>query len=300
MAKRIYVLAIIIIILLQMVTAANAQGDEKQWLFNQINSLRSQLGLYTYAWNDQLAAAAQQHSQYMADTGHISHQQSNGSMPADRAAANGYSGDWIIENIYGGYSANASHAWNFWINSPVHYASLTNRNVNEVGVGIASSATGRYYTLVFGRRTGVSGPPAPPPAEDPPSGPSAPAPTQVPYQPPPPPTQTFTPSPTIPTFTPTVTWTYTPTWTPTASSTSPPITSTPIVLPTAAAVAQDVPANSPTKSAQTNDSNDHNTLVGTAVGESSFNLRDWLPYLLVGQVILIVIGAISLLGRRKL
>ncbi|NDJ75938.1 MAG: CAP domain-containing protein, partial [Chloroflexi bacterium] len=68
---------------------AHAQ-DDVTWLLNQINALRASQGLHTYALNPQLTAAAQAHSQYMSDTCDVSHYQSNGSGPIDRARAQGY------------------------------------------------------------------------------------------------------------------------------------------------------------------------------------------------------------------
>lgn len=196
-------------------TPVHAQ-DDVTWLLSQINALRASLGLHPYALNGQLSAAAQHHSAYMAETCEISHVESDGSRPADRAAAYGYTGGWISENIYAGNMPNPTAAWDFWIHSPVHYAGLTHQVVNEVGIGAASGACGWHaYTLLFGHRDGAGGPPAPA-AQPLDSGgsdagvPAAPPPTQKPYVPPPP---SSTPTATIETFTPSPTWTLTPTWT---------------------------------------------------------------------------------------
>lgn len=279
-------------LLLYPTPATRAQGDAKTWLLNQINTLRGQLGIHGYALNGALGAAAQQHSEYMAATGDISHTESNGSTPSSRAAANGYTGKYVSENIYGGTLATAADAWNFWINSSIHYAGLTNTRNNEIGIGVASSGNGTYFTLVFGYGTGVDAPPVPqPPNENP-----APAPQQAPpTRRPAPPTQTFTPSPTIPTFTPTITWTVTPTWTATASTTPAPPTKIPIVLPTAAiVVAQAVDSPVPTTT-QAPPTRPQQRLEATATGD----IRDVLPYLLIGQVILLGIGVVSLVVRKK-
>ncbi|NDJ87325.1 MAG: CAP domain-containing protein [Chloroflexi bacterium] len=283
---------------------AAAQQDEKSWLLSQINNLRAQVGVPGYALNAQLGAAAQQHSEYMATTGHISHQQSNGSRPVDRARANGYAGGWISENIYGGTLATAADAWNFWLNSPVHYAGLTNANTNEIGIGVATTERGSFYTLVFGKGSGVTAPQVDVPPEDaasPPEGNAAAAPP--PTRRPPPPTRTLTPSPTIPTLTPTPSWTFTATWTATASMTSPPNTATPIILPTAAVV-----TNAPTVVAA--DAQPDNTAPAADPSEQreqraddskadGLKPEDLLPYFLAGQVILISIGIVSLFRRRK-
>ncbi len=206
--------------------------DEVSWLLQQINALRAELGLHPYNLNPQLSAAAQQHSQYMADTCDISHTQSNGSTATTRARANGYTGNWISENIYGGRSAQA--AWNFWTNSAIHYRGLTHEVVNEIGIGVASGSCGKGYTLVFGHRDGMTAPPAPgAPAVEAEAGAEA---------PPPPPTST--PTPTIPTLTPSPTWTITPTPTATGRVSATPAgthtpTATPLILPTVPALARD-------------------------------------------------------------
>lgn len=299
MVRKLLILVLVALALYPPPPPTHAQGDAKTWLLNQINTLRGQLGIHGYALNGALGAAAQQHSEYMATTGDISHTESNGSTPSSRAAANGYTGKFVSENIYGGTLATAADAWNFWINSSVHYAGLTNSRNNEIGIGVAASERGTFFTLVFGYGTGVDAPPAPqPPSDNPAPNPNPPAPqAPPPTRRPAPPTQTFTPSPTIPTFTPTVTWTFTPTWTATASTTPVPATKVPIVLPTAAVVAQAIDSPTPTKADEppTTPARSPQGLEATATGD----LRDILPYLLFGQVILLGIGVVSIVMRKK-
>ena len=206
--------------------------DDVTWLLNQINTLRASQGLYPYTLNPALSAAATQQSDYLAQTCDIRHTWPDGTTPAARAYARGYTGDHVIENIYAGSIATAADAWNFWLNSPIHYSGLVNTVVNEVGIGIAHGGLcGHAYTLVFGRGGGGMVPP--------PVGGNAVAaalpPTPVPYMPPPP---TRTPTPTIPTLTPSATWTRTPTHIPTATRTPRLPTLTPLVLPTVPALGQ--------------------------------------------------------------
>ncbi len=235
-------------------TPATHAQDEVTWLLTQINNLRASLGLPPYSLNAQLSTAATLHSQYMVNTCDISHTEANGSTPTSRARAQGYTGSWISENIYMGQLARAEDAWNFWINSPIHYQGLTHNVINEVGIGVAYGECGQGYTLLFGHRDDVSAPaapPAPPAANNDGSGSSAPPPTQAPYVPPPP---TRTPTPTVPTITPSYTWTPTAivspspthTTTPTATATNSP---TPLVLPTVAA-SDTLPPTAPTVIAQ--------------------------------------------------
>jgi uncharacterized protein YkwD len=134
------------------VSAQDVAGD----LLGRINALRASLGLSGYRLNGALSAAAQSHAQWMAETGQVSHTQPNGSTPTTRAAAAGYPGAWVSENIYAGSNAGPDAAWGFWINSPIHYRGLTNASYDEIGIGSASTSWGRAYVLVFG----ASGSPA--------------------------------------------------------------------------------------------------------------------------------------------
>lgn len=289
------------LILAFLYSPAAAQGSDPQWLFGQVNNLRGGLGLHAYVWNDQLAAAAQQQSEYMAATGHISHTQSNGSTPTSRAAANGYGGTMIAENIYGGLMAQATDAWAFWVNSGVHYATLTNSRNNEIGIGAAKGDNGTYYALVIGYRRDVTAPPAPVPVNN--SGGEAPAAPVAPAAPPPtarPPTRTFTPSPTIPTATPTITWTPTFTWTPSPTDTVPPATATGIHLPTAQVVAMLPSATQVIISVPPDEAPPRpSAKLARRQDKAGFDVQKLLPVFLVGQVLLIGVGVYSLFFRKS-
>ena len=299
----ILIIASLVLPLLQ-AQPAHAQ-DDKTWLLNQINALRGQLGLHAYVWQGQLAAAAQEQSEYMAATGHISHTQSNGSTPGSRAAAHGYTGSFVSENIYGGTIATASNAWTWWLNSPIHYAGITHSRNNEIGIGVASGAYGNFFTLVFGYNSGFSAPPASGggnPGGGDTSGGGNPNPNPALTNAPPvvyvPPSITPSPTPTIPTQTPTVTWTPTATWTPSPTTTEAPATSTPIQLPTAAVVVAQVPSATlsplpPVRVAQ-NDSNNNAppALTGSAglPQDKSNQGDDHLLALLLGGLAILGIG----------
>jgi len=128
---------------------AQAQ-DAASDLLGRINGLRASLGLAGYTLNGSLSAAALNQAQWMATTGQISHTQSDGSTPSSRAAAAGYSGRWVSENIYGGGLAGVGDAWNFWLNSSLHYRGMTNPNYQEIGIATAAGGWGQSFVLVFG------------------------------------------------------------------------------------------------------------------------------------------------------
>jgi hypothetical protein len=268
--------------------------DDVSWLLGQINSLRASQGLPAYSLNAQLSAAATQQSQYLAETCNIAHVWPDGQSPQTRAAAQGYTGNHIIENIYAGTNATAADAWNFWMNSPVHYAGLVNATDNEIGIGVAHGGLcGHAFTLVFGRAGDGS---APPPANPAVAAVGAPPP----YVPPPP---THTPTETIPTLTPSATWTLTPTYTPSPTFTAISPTATPLSLPTVAAVAvvssptaadiENTPTvtlepPSPVPPTPTPVTTVRQTVTGK--GGGGMTLRDLVPFALVGQIILIGIA----------
>lgn len=133
--------------------ALPAWAQEQATLTERVNALRTARGLPAYTRNAVLDGAAQQQAEWMATTGSISHTQSNGSTPVSRAQSLGYPSRWVAENIYGGGNASIEDAWNFWINSSVHYQGLTHVSFTEMGVGVAHLQTGSAYVLVFGNPT---------------------------------------------------------------------------------------------------------------------------------------------------
>ena len=138
--------------------AASAQSDAVFDLLGRVNALRRQNGLAPLELNDPLTAAAQRHSQDMANTGRVDHTGSDGSTPEQRMIAAGYGpalNAWG-ENIYGGGVATVGDAWGFWTTSSVHRNNLLSERYREIGIGVATtSANGTYYTLKFGARPGV-------------------------------------------------------------------------------------------------------------------------------------------------
>jgi len=127
----------------------SAQGSAGQ-LLARINELRASVGQAGYTTNGALASAAQNQATWMVNTGKVSHTQDDGSGPRSRAQNAGYPSNWVTENIYMGSQPSFADAWNFWVNSPIHYAGLTSPNYSDIGIGIASGANGYAFVLVFG------------------------------------------------------------------------------------------------------------------------------------------------------
>ncbi|RMF51399.1 MAG: CAP domain-containing protein [Chloroflexota bacterium] len=216
---------------------AQAQ-DAASVLMERINALRASQGLNTLNYNGALAAAAQAHSQYLASTPYTHpHRQSNGSLPQDRAAAAGYSGR-VGENVVGGGMATLDWAYNWWLNSPVHYSNMLG-NWTDIGVGFSSGTYGKWYVVVFGDNGSAPAPARS--AANPASGRAVAPPTAAPPRPTRPPTAT--PTPTV-TLTPSLTFTPRATFTPTETPTFLPATETPILIAISTA-APDAPTATP-------------------------------------------------------
>jgi uncharacterized protein YkwD len=120
------------------------------------NQFRAQNGLAPLKLNSELNAAAQAHSQDMAQNDYFSHTGKNGSLPWDRAKVVGYEAQSMGENIAAGQTTPESVVQG-WINSPGHRANLLNANYKELGVGyfLLENDTGsvnykRYWTQLFG------------------------------------------------------------------------------------------------------------------------------------------------------
>lgn len=137
------------------VQAQDVAGD----LLGRINSLRTSQGLHAYSLNGALTAAAQNHASWMAETGQVSHTQPDGSTPSIRATRAGYSSTWVSENIYMGTNASAGTAWQWWLNSPIHYRGIVSANNRDIGIAAATGPAGTAFVLVFGNPGGAAAAP---------------------------------------------------------------------------------------------------------------------------------------------
>lgn len=226
MSRLVYRAVLCALILSSLIGQLAAAQDVASILTARINELRVSKGLNALSYNSALAAAAQAHSEYLASTPYVHpHRQSNGSLPQDRAAAAGYSGR-VSENVVGGGTATLEWAFNWWLNSPVHYSNMLGA-WTEIGVGFSSGTYGKWYVVVFGVSSGVPVRPQRAATASPASG------RAVPPRPTRPPTAT--PTPTV-TLTPSHTFTPRPTFTPTFTPTFLPATETPILIDVSTAV----------------------------------------------------------------
>lgn len=142
--------------------SAQAQAYPSSEILRLVNELRASYNLPGYQYNNTLAAAAQNHANWMASTAVYSHTETDGSTPQTRANAVGYVG-YVSENIVGGTSLSPQQGVTWWINSPVHFNTLISNRYTEIGLGYAVGNGQNFYVLVVGN---PSNSPAPPPRSD--------------------------------------------------------------------------------------------------------------------------------------
>ncbi len=110
------------------------------------NRYRALLGRRSLAWNPRIQAAAQMHSDYMANTGDFGHFEKDPERrtPSDRARLAGYNSG-VSENcaMVGG-DPKAAH--DGWCQSSGHHRNLLMASHREMGSGLASN----YWTQNFG------------------------------------------------------------------------------------------------------------------------------------------------------
>lgn len=114
-------------------------------LVGQVNQFRASKGLATLTVSDTLTTAAKWMAGDMATENYFAHTSLDGRTPTQRMADAGYPAfqTWTGEDLAAGYT-NAAAVLQGWINSPAHYAVLTNPVYRAIGVGRAYSATSTY------------------------------------------------------------------------------------------------------------------------------------------------------------
>lgn len=119
-------------------------------MLSRNNATRTSRGLRPMFLSSRLTAAAQNHANYMAQTGSFSHY-SNGS-PQGRVAQYGFRGG-VLENIAMGQPSVES-AFNTWTASGAHYANMMSHS-DVAGFGYAVGANGQaYWVAVYGNNDG--------------------------------------------------------------------------------------------------------------------------------------------------
>lgn len=139
-----------------------AQDTISNEVIRLINEARDASGVPPLFWNEQLAAAAQDHSRDMAQQGALSHVGSDGSQFWERAARAGYVMVTGAQNVLARADLSAQNTVSQWQQNEANNANLLNPDYQEVGFAFARSSDGTvYYTLLLGQRVAFNTPTPP-------------------------------------------------------------------------------------------------------------------------------------------
>ena len=132
------------------------ESSQEERLVWYINKAREQVGLPPYRYNEALSNASKRHTNDMAFQRFWGHTGSDGSRPAERQLAAGYTGGYGGEATAWGFEY-PSGAVGFWLESKSHRPLILNPNADEVGVAFTYDETSGsiyYWTAEFGRADG--------------------------------------------------------------------------------------------------------------------------------------------------
>ena len=138
------------------VAAGGYSPDKQERAFlDLINAYRRKNGAGKLTLQNQLGAAAEHHSQDMANKNYFSHKLANGDSPEENIERFGYTNwSYVGENIAAGYET-AKAVMKAWKSSREHDRNMRNKHFTEIGIGRAynkNSKYGWYWTTTFGSR----------------------------------------------------------------------------------------------------------------------------------------------------
>lgn len=130
-------------------------ADSPYDVINAVNALRASYGLPPYTINSTLMAVAQNHADYMAATGKVSHTGFGGSSVTDRLLAAGYPlagdlslGGFASENITSGSEdKTAQEVVNGWTSDAPHLTTMISPSLTEIGAGVSVHGGRVYYVI---------------------------------------------------------------------------------------------------------------------------------------------------------
>ena len=126
-------------------------------LINRARGVKRKCGGRTFAaaqpvgWDRNLARAAVNQSDFMADNNRLSHKGAGGSTVEKRVQRAGYAWRSVGENVAGGLQS-CEEVVAGWLNSPAHCANIMEVRFTEIGAACARNADARYgtyWTLVL-------------------------------------------------------------------------------------------------------------------------------------------------------
>ncbi|HUG33818.1 MAG TPA: NBR1-Ig-like domain-containing protein [Anaerolineales bacterium] len=120
-------------------------------LIELINNARADVGRAALTVNPILTTAAQGHSLDMACNDFLEHSGSDGTWIGDRLLRAGYNSTYYLEVIAIGLPQDAMNQWKI---DPLHWDTIINSRVTEIGAGyvfVRTSSYGGYWTVNMGR-----------------------------------------------------------------------------------------------------------------------------------------------------
>jgi LysM repeat protein len=114
-----------------------AQAGSAGEMLAEINSFRASNGLAPMEENTLLNLSAQNHADWIAETGIGSHYEDDGSDATDRAHAVGYTGTYVTENWARGPQLTVYDCIYVSWNDPAHMDNMLDPNRKEFGAGVA-------------------------------------------------------------------------------------------------------------------------------------------------------------------
>ena len=127
-----------------------AQAGTAWEMLAGINSLRAANGLAALEENYYLNLSAQNHADWIAETGIGSHYEDDGSTATDRAHAVGYTGAIVTENWARGPGLTVTNCIYVMWDDPDHMDNMLDPNRKEFGAGVALDSDGfTVYVVNF-------------------------------------------------------------------------------------------------------------------------------------------------------
>lgn len=151
MRRIFFIFIFVTFLLIKPESFIHAQSNRAMELISTVNSLRVDNNLSVYEIDNALMASAQQHAEYMAEIGQVTHNRADGSS----LSSLGY-----IENIAGGANLTVQVAvYSLWTDSE-HWNTLIGIPFGKVGAGSAEKNGIVYYVLEVQRiQTGLAAQP---------------------------------------------------------------------------------------------------------------------------------------------
>jgi len=127
-------------------TSSYKYSEIESEISDLINSHRENIGLTSLIPLDAVSEVAESHSNYMVETGKLSHD--NFSERAKELISN-ENAISVGENVASGFTT-AEGAVNGWLSSPGHKSVIENSKFTHFGVSTETDSNGRnYYTQIF-------------------------------------------------------------------------------------------------------------------------------------------------------